>query len=135
MKLLLLVTSILTMICISCSRAPYTNEIEITLDKESAIQINDHLDGINSFDGPDQIRVYLMRIDDTIAYQINDRKMDKAKYEAAINRLADIDHRQTIVIEFGDGTSEADLDETPAIKKFVLIGRTGSDRDSLRFIK
>ena len=135
MKLLLLITSTLTIICISCSRAPYANEIEITLDKESANQINDHLDGINSHDGPGQIRVYLKRIDDTISYQINDRKMDKAKYEDAINRLAEIDNRQTIVIEFGDGTSEADLDVTPAIKQFVLIGRTGNDRDSLRFIK
>ena len=105
------------------------------LDEQSVIQINDLLDEADGYNGPRQIRIYLSRSDGALVYRVNDREMDKGQFEKTLDKFAEIDHRQTLAIEFGEGTSEQDLDETPAIKQFFLVGRNGRDRDSLRIIK
>ena len=105
------------------------------LDEQSVIQINDLLDEAEGYNGPRQIRIYFSRSDGPLTYRVNDREMDKGQFEKTLDKFVEIDPRQTLAIEFGEGTSEQDLDETPAIKQFFLVGRNGRDRDSLRIIK
>ena len=135
MKFIPLFLGIFALFSISCSRAPSTADFMPPLDEQSVIQINDLLDEAEGYNGPRQIRIYFSRNDGSLTYRVNDREMDKGQFEKTLDKFAEIDHRQTLAIEFGEGTSERDLDETPAIKQFFLIGRNGRDRDSLRIIK
>ena len=105
------------------------------LDEHSVIQINDLLDEADGYNGPRQIRIYMSRSDGALTYRVNDRTMDKDQFEKTLDNFAEIDNRQTLAIEFGESTSEHDLDVTPSIKQFFLIGRNGRNRDSLRIIK
>ena len=135
MKFIPLFLGIFALLSFSCSRAPSTADFMPPLDEQSVIQINDLLDEADGYNGPRQIRIYLSRSDGALVYRVNDREMDKGQFEKTLDKFAEIDHRQTLAIEFGEGTSEQDLDETPAIKQFFLVGRNGRDRDSLRIIK
>lgn len=135
MKDILLFLGISALLSISCSRAPSTADFMPPLDQHSLVQINDLLDEADGYNGPRQIRIKLSRRDGVLTYRVNDRTMDKSQFEKTLDKFAVIDNRQTLAIEFSDGTSERDLDGTPAIKQFFLIGRNGRDRDSLRIIK
>ena len=135
MKYIPLFLGIFAFLNISCSRAPSTADFMPPLDEHSVIQINDLLDEADGYNGPRQIRIYMSRSDGALTYRVNDRTMDKDQFEKTLDNFAEIDNRQTLAIEFGESTSERDLDVTPAIKQFFLIGRNGRDRDSLRIIK
>ena len=135
MKYLPLILGIFAQLSISCSRAPSTADFMPPLDEQSVIQINDLLDEADGYNGPRQIRIYLSRRDGVLTYRVNDRAMDKDQFKKTLDKFAEIDNRQTLAIEFGEGTCERDLDETQAIKQFFLIGRNGRDRNSLRIIK
>ena len=135
MKYIPLFLGIIALMNISCNRAPSTDDFMPPLDRQSVIQINDLLDEANGYNGPRLIRIYISRSDGTLTYRVNDRTMDKVQFEKTLDKFAEIDNRQTLAIEFGEGTSAQDLYETPAIKQFFLIGRNGRDRNSLRIIK
>ena len=127
--------SLLVVMGVSCGRAPDTFVITAMPSDNDFAEINNQLDDSPDLAGPRYVCIYISRADATLAYRMNDRTMDKDQFERALNKLAEIDHGQTIAIEFGEGTDETDLDSTPSIKQFCIIGRNGRDRDSLRIIK
>lgn len=127
--------SLMVLLGISCGRAPDAMVITAMPSDNDLVDINNQLDGSPDFAGPRYVRIYISRVDGTLAYRMNEQTMDKDHFERALSQLAEIDHGQTIAIEFGEGTEETDLDSTPSIKQFVIVGRNGRDRDSLRIIK
>ena len=135
MKYLPLLLGFIIVLGTSCGQAPSSIEIMPPLDSRSFTEINDLLDEANGISGPRLIRIYLSRNDGILSYRLNDRVLDKEHFEKALAKIADIDSGQTLAIEFGESTSEHDLDVTPSIKQFFLIGRNGRNRDSLRIIK
>ena len=120
---------------ISCGRAPDTLVITAMPSINDFAAINDRLDDHPDQHGPRHNSRNLSRADGTLTYRMNNHAMDKDQFENALNKLVQIDPGQTIAIEFGEGTSETDLDSTPPIKQFVIVGRNGRDRYSLRIIK
>ena len=132
---LISIFSLLVLLGISCGRAPDTLVITSKPSDNDFVEINNLLDGSPDLAGPRYVCIYISRSDGSLAYRMNEHTMDKDHFERALNKLAEIDPGQTIAIEFGEGTSESDLESTPSIKQFLLIGRNGRDRDTLRIIK
>lgn len=117
----------------ACSRAP--EPIVLELPRTELAKFNGFLDSSKDYNGPIFNCIRLSDSNNTLAYSLNERAMTKEQFEIAIEKVAAIDSGQTLVIEFGDGTSEDDLKDFTSLQSFLLIGRQGKDPKSVRVLK
>ena len=126
----------LIIICFTaCGKAPEPIPIELDYAEIHSDEFNAFLNSSPDYKGPIYNRIRLSSSNNILAYSLNEKAMTKEQFESAISHVAEIDSRQTIFIEFGDGASESDLSEFPSLRSFLLIGRQGKDPDSLRILK
>jgi hypothetical protein len=117
----------------ACSRAP--EPIIFEFPRTELAKFNGFLDSSKDYNGPIFNCIHLSDSNNTLAYSLNEKPMTKEQFEIAIENMAAIDSNQTLVIEFGDGTSVDDLADFTSLKSFLLIGRKGKDPKSVRVLK